>query len=314
MTGIDDLNTIARLDLLCDDLGIDTMSTGVSVTVAGGSPSSRSARTILQAYLFQDSLIEVSFFGYDIWHDFQKHSSLVYGNFFQRTTNNDRLTIGESMVELFLIIAIPILFFSVMIHECAHGVVALFFGDDTAKREGRLSLNVIRHIDLVGTIILPLILLITRSGIIFGWAKPVPVRANNLRNPARDYTFVSLAGPISNILLAFFFAFILPFSIMIFGEHGIPISVAKFISFGVKINIILAMFNLLPIPPLDGSHVLAYLLPYPLSVRYQRFARYGFFIILLLILTDTLRYPFLFADYISRTILTWMYHVGCFFG
>lgn len=221
------------------------------------------------------------------------------------------------MLKLFFIIAI--LFFSVMIHECAHGLVALLFGDDTAKREGRLSLNIIKHVDPFGTIILPLILIafymITGSGIIFGWAKPVPVRINNLRNPARDYTFVSLAGPLSNILLAFAFALILPFSMMIFKEPGILLSLAILICFfGVKINIILAMFNLLPIPPLDGSHVMAYLLPYPISVRYQQIARYGFLIILILILTDALKYPFLLADYLSRALLSWMYSGGLFLG
>jgi Zn-dependent protease len=157
--------------------------------------------------------------------------------------------------------------------------------------------------------------MMTGSGIIFGWAKPVPVRINNLRNPARDYTFVSLAGPLSNILLAFAFALILPFSMMIFKEPGILLSLAILICFfGVKINIILAMFNLLPIPPLDGSHVMAYLLPYPISVRYQQIARYGFLIILILILTDALKYPFLLADYLSRALLSWMYSGGPFLG
>ncbi|MFB0532452.1 MAG: site-2 protease family protein [Desulfatiglandales bacterium] len=220
------------------------------------------------------------------------------------------------MFELFSIITI--LLFSVMIHECAHGVVALLFGDDTAKTQGRLSLNIMRHVDLVGTIILPLTLLffylMSKSGIIFGWAKPVPVRAGRLRNPSRDYTLVSLAGPISNILLAFAFAFILPFSMIIFKGHGIPASLARFIFFGVKINIILGMFNLLPIPPLDGSHVLAYLLPYPLSVRYQAIAKYGILIFLVLIFTDSLRYPFVFADFISNRMLNWMYNVGRSFG
>jgi len=182
-----------------------------------------------------------------------------------------------------------------------------------------LSLNIVRHIDLVGTIILPMVLLIfylmTGSGIIFGWAKPVPVSIGNLRNPQRDYTFVSLAGPLSNILLAFIFAIILLFSIIALKGHSTIFTIMSVMClFGVKINIILAMFNLIPIPPLDGSHVLAYLLPQSLSVRYQQFARYGLLIILLLIITDTIQYPFLFADYLSRILLGWMISLGRFIG
>jgi len=206
-----------------------------------------------------------------------------------------------------------------MVHECAHGVVALWFGDDTALRQGRLSLNIVRHIDLVGTIILPMVLLIfylmTGSGIVFGWAKPVPVSIGNLRNPQRDYTFVSLAGPLSNILLAFVFGLILLFSIIALKGHSTIFTIASILClFGVKINIILAMFNLIPIPPLDGSHVLAYLLPYSLSVKYQQFARYGLLIILFLMITDTIKYPFLLADYFSRILLGWMITIGRFFG
>ena len=221
------------------------------------------------------------------------------------------------MLEVILIIAI--LLFSVMIHECAHGLVALWFGDDTAKRQGRLSLNIVRHIDLVGTFILPLVLLffylMTGSGIIFGWAKPVPVSVGRLRNPQRDYTFVSLAGPLSNILLAFAFGLILLFSVALLKGHGAIFNIASLMClFGVKISIILAMFNLIPIPPLDGSHVLAYLLPQSLSIKYQQFGRYGFVIILLLIITDTLKYPFLLAAYLSKMLLVWMITMGRFFG
>ena len=217
------------------------------------------------------------------------------------------------MLELPLIIAILLL--SVMIHECAHGLVALWYGDDTAKRQGRLSLNIVRHIDPVGTIIVPLILLafymIAGSGIIFGWAKPVPVNTARLRNPARDYTFVSIAGPLSNVLLAFAFAVLLPLSVALFRAHEALLYASSLMClFGVRINIILAMFNLMPIPPLDGSQVLMYLLPHRFSMRYRALSRYGFILIMLLIITDTIKYPFLLADYISRAMLSLMYHVG----
>jgi Zn-dependent protease len=217
-----------------------------------------------------------------------------------------------------LVLIMGVLLFSVMIHECAHGWVALLFGDDTAKREGRLSLNIMKHVDLVGTIILPLVLLflylMSGSGIIFGWAKPVPVRAGRLRNPSRDYTLVSLAGPVSNIMLAIAFGFMLAFAMMVFRNQSTLLAIARIAFFGAKVNVILGMFNLLPVPPLDGSHVVAYLLPYPLSFRYQRMGRYGILIILLLILTDTLRYPFLFADLVSNGMLSWMYSLGRFLG
>ncbi|HUU40240.1 MAG TPA: site-2 protease family protein [Desulfatiglandales bacterium] len=221
------------------------------------------------------------------------------------------------MLELFLIITI--LLFSVIVHEYAHGLVALLLGDDTAKKAGRLSFNIMRHIDIVGTVIVPLFLLtfylMTGSGILFGWAKPVPIRVDNLRNPAKDYTYVSIAGSLSNIILSLVFAFILPFLMMVFDKQGTAFSIGRFICFfGVKINIILAIFNLLPIPPLDGSHILAYLLPYNLSIRYLKIARYGILIIIFLIFTDALKYLFLFSDFLSNLLLRWMDVLGNLYG
>lgn len=202
-----------------------------------------------------------------------------------------------------------------MIHEISHGLVALFFGDDTAKTEGRISLNILRHIDPIGTIIVPLSLLafylITGAGFFFGWAKPVPVNIYKLGNPERDYALVSLAGPSSNILLALFFASMLSLSKIFLADI---ITLFPYIFFicliGIKINIILAMFNLLPIPPLDGSHALSYLLPYNISRRYNRVARYGILLIFALIVTDTIKYPFIFADYLSQRILHIFLNLG----
>ncbi|MCX5642018.1 MAG: site-2 protease family protein [Candidatus Omnitrophica bacterium] len=171
-----------------------------------------------------------------------------------------------------------ILIFSVIVHECSHGVAALRNGDDTARIMGRLTLNPLPHIDIFGTIIIPGLLLLSNAGVIFGWAKPVPVNPYRFRNFRRGMIEVGLSGPLSNILLALFFAFLL----RITGANSLS-GVSGLLLFGVAINFVLALFNLIPIPPLDGSRILGSLLPLKMEAKYYRIERYGMFIIIALL-------------------------------
>jgi Zn-dependent protease len=177
----------------------------------------------------------------------------------------------------FAIMAV-VLLFSVIIHEMAHGYVALKNGDPTAKMLGRLTLNPIPHIDPIGTILLPFLLLISGTGIIFGWAKPVPVNPLNYRNYWWGEATVSAAGPLSNLALAVIFSFV-------FHLGPLNLGLMKLAYFGVTINILLALFNLIPIPPLDGSHILALLLPRDLARLYAYLEPVGFILLLILFYT-----------------------------
>lgn len=173
--------------------------------------------------------------------------------------------------------AILILLFSVILHEVAHGLAALYFGDHTAQRAGRLTLNPIPHIDPIGTVLLPLLLVISGSRFLFGWAKPVPVNPLNFRDIKTGELVVSGAGIAVNfalVILGTFFFHLL-------GANLSPIFLAL-LQFVININLILAIFNLLPIPPLDGSKVLMALLPPHLAAQFAQLERYGFFILLAL--------------------------------
>jgi Zn-dependent protease len=160
--------------------------------------------------------------------------------------------------------------------------MALIKGDSTARDSGRLTLNPLPHIDIFGTIILPFLLIISRSGIVFGYAKPVPIDPYFLRNPKRDLMWIGAAGPASNIAIA------VVLSILI--RLGIDF---QFIAYGVIINLLLAFFNLIPIPPLDGSRILQGFLSYELQEKYLRIERYGFFIIIILLWMGILNYVLL---------------------
>ena len=180
------------------------------------------------------------------------------------------------LIEMALMVVV--LLFSVIIHEVAHGYVALRNGDPTARMLGRLTLNPIPHIDPIGTILLPLLLLASGAGILFGWARPVPVNPRNYRNYRRGELTVSAAGPLSNLALAVLFSFLL---------HLGPVNLGlmKMALWGVQINIFLALFNLIPIPPLDGSHILSIFLSPNLARLYAHLEPVGFILILVLFYT-----------------------------
>ena len=178
------------------------------------------------------------------------------------------------------LLLLPILLFSVIVHECAHGLVAEWWGDPTARMLGRLTLNPIPHIDPFGSIIVPGLLFLMRSNFLFGWAKPVPVTIENFRNRKWGDITVSLAGPASNVLLALGLAGVLAGARFIMGADGVPDSLVILCVLGIRLNFILALFNLIPIPPLDGSHVVANLLPGPMAYAYRSLGQVGILILM----------------------------------
>lgn len=186
------------------------------------------------------------------------------------------------------ILGIVALVLSVMIHEVAHGWVALRCGDPTARDAGRLSLNPVRHIDLVGTIILPTILALSGSGVMFGWAKPVPVNIGRCRNPRQAFWMTAIAGPLSNLLQALFGTALIWAMVLLSRKGGGSTAGELMFSFlivYVVTNLVLMTFNLVPIPPLDGSKVVAMLLPHRLAIPYLQIGGYGFILIFLLLRT-----------------------------
>jgi Zn-dependent protease len=182
-----------------------------------------------------------------------------------------------------LLYTLPVLIFSVVVHEYAHGWMALRQGDQTALMLGRLTLNPVPHIDPIGSLLVPGMLALLPGGMIFGWAKPVPVNPRNFRDYKRGDILVSLAGVVANLILAILCVFLLAAVTWITrfapDAAGFLQTVMQMLVFGIQINIILIIFNLLPIPPLDGSHVMYHLLPPHLGLRYRQLGQYGFLIL-----------------------------------
>lgn len=193
-----------------------------------------------------------------------------------------------SIIQKIAIWAIPVLF-AISLHEVAHGWVASFFGDQTAKLLGRLSLNPLKHIDPIGTVVIPLIML-TVSNFIFGWAKPVPVDPRNLHHPRRDMAFVSLAGPLANILMAIFWGGITKIGVLAeqSGNGWLGVPLAYMGGAGIMINVVLGVLNLIPLPPLDGGKVLMSILPPRAAYRLGFLEPYGFLILVVLLFTGIL--------------------------
>lgn len=187
------------------------------------------------------------------------------------------------LMEKIILFAIPVIF-AITLHEAAHGYVAKYFGDLTAYAQGRVSLNPLRHIDPIGTILVPLIFLLLPGNFLFGWAKPVPVNFNALRDPRKDMLWVAAAGPGANLLMVIVWALVLKFS-SVDGEQGALHVMALA---GIMINLVLMFLNLLPILPLDGGRVASSLLPESVAQSYAKSEPYGIVIVILLLVTGIL--------------------------
>jgi Zn-dependent protease len=192
-----------------------------------------------------------------------------------------------NLIQQVAVWALPVLF-AITVHEVAHGWVAKQLGDPTAMMLGRLTLNPLKHIDPIGTVLVPLVLILA-GGVVFGWAKPVPIAADNLHHPKRDMALVAAAGPLSNLIMACIWALIMKLALLLPNSLvNLALPLTYMGGAGITINVILMVLNLLPVPPLDGSRVVAGFLPDPLAWKFGRIEQYGLIILLLLMVSGIL--------------------------
>ena len=190
-----------------------------------------------------------------------------------------------NLIQTVAIYALPVLF-AITIHEAAHGYVAKYFGDNTAWALGRVTLNPLKHIDPMGTIVMPLVLYIATSGtFLFGYAKPVPVQFGRLRNPKRDMVWVALAGPASNLIQALLWG--IAFYLLLGAGVSEPFFI-KMCQAGLLVNVVMFVFNLFPVPPLDGGRILVGLLPYKQAMLVSRIEPWGFFVVMALVIAGVI--------------------------
>jgi Zn-dependent protease len=192
----------------------------------------------------------------------------------------------NDLIQTFAVYALPILF-AITLHEAAHAYAAKYFGDNTAFSQGRMSLNPIKHIDPVGTLLIPIILFFVGSPFLFGYAKPVPVEYGNLRNPKRDMAWVALAGPAANLVMALMW---MALAVLLTAWQGIDEYFLRMAQAGIITNLVIFAFNLFPVPPLDGGRIMFSLLPHRLAWRYAQLEPYGFFIVMGLAFLKVLNY------------------------
>ena len=208
-----------------------------------------------------------------------------------------------TVIQKVTVYALPIIF-AITVHEAAHGYAAKYFGDLTAYNQNRISLNPLRHIDPIGTIFLPA-LTVLLGGVLFGWAKPVPVNFMNLRHPKKDMLWVAAAGPFSNLIMAIFWT-------ILYGRSAyFPESMSLFIQqrgiAGISINLSLMVLNLIPLPPLDGGRIAVSLLPNHLAYKYAQVERYGFLILIILLMTHILDLIIFPLIQISQSLILWIF-------
>jgi Zn-dependent protease len=211
------------------------------------------------------------------------------------------------LVQKIAIWALPVLF-AITLHEVAHGWAARALGDRTAEMLGRLSLNPMKHVDPMGTVVVPLLLFLSQIGFVFGWAKPVPVGVRNLKHPRRDMALVAVAGPLSNLAMAVAWGLLAKLAISMNPEEGIWLGLLLMARAGIIVNLVLMVLNLIPLPPLDGGRVLTGLLPEAQARVMDRIEPYGFFILIALMvipgaLSTIISWPLIISGNALLTVL-----------